>query len=207
MLCAIGFSLLLTGCIRPNAAPLPTVLPTLPTSQAGAPTALSTAAQLAPLPTTALSTVPVAALPTQPANPAATPIPQGLPLAADGVWRAQPVGPESVLVMFFHDPSGATCLRTIFRSVANARCASPGQALAIIAISVKTADKADYTVIAGRMLDGQVTNVIIEYPNNQTKSAPIDSGGFVLVTPGVLHPIDAAPVNATGNLIGGKVAF
>ena len=194
---SVAMALLLTGCIKPTAPDPDATLPAIP------PTA-SQLATLAPLvqPTTnpAVSNPTIAPLPTT-----AAVVGNGI-VAPDGLWKQQPVGPETVAVMFFHQ--GATsCIRFIFRATVVPHCASGTQTMAILASVIETADKVNWTVVAGRALDSQITAVSVEFTDGTSQPADVANGGFVMVVQGKHPARDVVPINAIGNLVGGKLSF
>ncbi|MHB8625570.1 MAG: hypothetical protein ACYDBJ_25235 [Aggregatilineales bacterium] len=196
----IGLMLLLSGCIDPSAPPLGATLPALsnPTNSGATPNPSSVGQAPTPI-------VPPTAAP--PTRIGATAPPQALPLAADGLWRTSPVGPEQVTIMFFKDSSGNGCIRYIFRSTIVPHCSVSGQPLALVAGTIQTADGKQHTLAAGRSLNGQVSGVSIEFADGTFQSMGISAGGFALILDGIHKPLDVVPVDQYGNLVGGKVPF
>lgn len=195
----IGLILLLSGCIDPAAPPLGATLQALPTN--------STNPGTTPIPSP-VGQAPTIAPPTviAPAR-SGTPLPQALPLAADGLWKTSPIGPEQVTIMFFKDANGSGCIRYIFRSTIVPHCAVSGQPLALVAGTIQTADGKQHTLAAGRSLNGQVSGVSIEFTDGTFQSIGLSAGGFALILDGIHKPLDVVPVDQYGNLIGGKVLF
>lgn len=194
-------ALLLSGCIDPSApayspngtvATIPAVPnPTTPTPNRVTNSTSQPSATIAPL------------------TPLATPPPQALPLSPDGVWAKTPVGPESVNILFFHNPpnSGPPCIGYVFRNTLVSHCATSGQPLALVTGTIQPADNKQYTLIAGRTLSGQVSGVSIEFADGTSTSTPISPGGFALVLNGIHKPLDVVPIDQYGNLVASKVPF
>jgi hypothetical protein len=197
---SIALALLLTGCIKPDAPDPDATLPAIPA------TAIS-AATLAPIQPVQQTAAPAGSNPTMaPLPTTAPPVAGGGIVAPDGLWKQQPVGPETVAVMFFHQ-NGAGCIRYIFRATVVPRCAAGTQTMAVLTGMVQTADKVQWTIIAGRSLDPQITAVSVELADGSSQPADVTTGGFVIALQGVHQPRDVVPINAIGNLVGGKIGF
>jgi hypothetical protein len=156
---------------------------------------------------------------TVPPPPGATAPPQALPLAPDGLWAQPPIGSESAIIFFSKNPTGAACISYIFRSTTTQRCATGNQPLVLVTGTIQPGNNKQYTFIAGRTLNGQVSGesvefadgssqsiafgVIIELVNGTSSTTPVSPGGFALVVDGIRKPLDVVSIDQYGNLVGG----
>lgn len=193
-LLTVSMALLLAGCIQPNAPDPDATLPAIP------PTAIrvATLTPIQPLPSTGNPTA-------APPSTTAPPLSSGI-VAPDGLWKQQPVGPETVAIMFFHQ-NNSSCVRYIFRATVVPHCAAPGQTMAVLSGVIETADKAQWTIIAGRALDAQITAVSVELADGSSQPADVTNGGFVLTLAGARPARDVVPINAVGNLVGNRITL
>ena len=79
--------------------------------------------------------------------------------------------------------------------------------MAVLTGVIETADKVQWTIVAGRALDPQITAVSVEFADGTSQPSDVASGGFVLTVQGKHPARDVVPINAIGNLVGGKITF
>ncbi len=186
----IVLAVILAGCIQPD-APDPDLPPTVP-------------AQI--LPTAAIPVTGIAN-PTVPAPPVSNNATTRPPETGLRVWRTAPVGPESVVVMFFPDASGARCVRYIFRSKIVPRCAAPGQTVIGVTGSEQAANNKMYTIITGFILDDRITVVSVQMQDGTSIPIEVNDRGFIAVLEGVQKATVLVPVDQFGNLVGSQSAL
>jgi hypothetical protein len=204
---AAGLSLLLiflAGCIQPD-APYPYPTPTNPVlGTIFAPTFTPPPAgqqvfpTLTPLPPPVTTNFPLPSL--------VFPTRQPTPEPAAFLWQNVPVGPEQTAILFLLNSAGQKCVRYIFRGKSQERCVLlPNQAVVTVAGVESAADGKSYTIITGRILNPDISVVVIEYPDRSSTTLNPLNGGYVYIQEGIRLPKQAVPVNQMGNTVVGIV--
>jgi hypothetical protein len=142
---------------------------------------------------------------TIPPTVAIIPTAAGTPEPAQFIWGFYKVGPEQVAIMFYVNPTGTRCLRYIYRNKAIERCPQPGESLVAVTGVEPAADNNQYTIVAGRTLNGAIRTIAIEFADGTSQSLATSAGGFIAVFPGVRQATRATPIDQNGNLVGAVV--